>query len=163
MRTFFAGVAGIALAATAGCGIFDDSEWLSLETQMPVSAVDIKTDFIVVNGGRSFVVRHDDMKVRVAPNVRNATVPVEKAGTLKVSFVQTKSATDTIASGEVELPMGEDYEYAVRVHRMPAGMPSGCFGCTGERTFPLRGSEQQSTDVIVVSYVARVPCKDCVY
>jgi hypothetical protein len=46
---------------------------------------------------------------------------------------------------------------------MPAGSNSFCFGCTGTVKFPLRGSEQASTDSLWFYYSAAPLCKGCVY
>jgi hypothetical protein len=146
--------------AVSGCGLFDGDSKLQVESSLPV---EYRTTFTVYNGALQHVFTTDEMALRAVPNYRTRTVMVEKGRSLRVAFVVTRSATDTVSSGELEMPTRDDFEYSIHLQKSPVGEGLTCFGCNGHKEFPLVGSEASSGFAIKVSWSAMKPCRDCVY
>lgn len=86
-----------------------------------------------------------------------------RSGDIRITFIVTKSVTDTIGRGEVTLPITRGHNYSANLFRQPAGLGYGCFGCTGSKRYPLIGSERGSTDTLWLYYTNAEPlCKGCV-
>jgi hypothetical protein len=149
-----------ALATMIGCGLFPEHDLLHLEAQLPVGYA---TTFTVVNGARQEVFAPDDMSLRVPPNVRSRTTVVDEDQSVRVAFVVTSPAGDTLVNDFLELPTGDEFEYAVSLHRKYPGLPSHCFGCDGQRDYPRDPGDTSRDFDIHVTWVARRPCLQCVY
>ena len=95
--------------------------------------------------------------------VSTARVRTGRAGLMLVTVVVTTTPSDTIATGDVTFDLNRGHLYSVNVVRQPAGRGYTCLGCSGYRAFPFRGSEAATTDSLWLYYVAREPCRGCVY
>ena len=91
-------------------------------------------------------------------------IPVRaRSGTIRLQFASIKGVADTIGKGEVLLTIKRGNGYGAFFVRLPAKMPVGCFGCTGELVFPMTGTAAASTDSMHLSYSNSPPlCKGCV-
>ena len=127
-----------AWATMSGCGLFPEHDLLHLEAQLPVG---YETTFTVKNGGR-YVFETDNMSLRVPPNVRSLTTIVDEGKSVRVAFVIT---------------------YAVSLHRGHQAVPFHCLGCDGSRDYPRDPGDTSREFDIHVTWVARRPCKSCVY
>lgn len=92
------------------------------------------------------------------------TIPVSaRSGTIRMQFARIKGPSDTIGKADLSLKITPGFAYSAFFMRLPAGMPSGCFGCNGESKSPMAGSASASTDSMHLSYSSGLPlCKGCV-
>ncbi|MEP6762924.1 MAG: hypothetical protein ABJB66_01375 [Gemmatimonadaceae bacterium] len=88
---------------------------------------------------------------------------VGRRGTVKVTYLYTTVASDTIGLFDVSLVLHDGYEHGISVGRRGQDLPDGCIGCTSTARFPFRGSEKNTTDELVAYIASRTPCNGCVY
>jgi hypothetical protein len=145
-------------------GTDEDTDVLNVNGSIATPA-GARVTAIVEQPGRRTVFTHEQITAKnqngsfVGARVRVAG----RAGSVRVRVIVTTVPSDTIADGEVTLPIDKGNLYSVNIFRQPARMGNTCFGCSGYVTFPFRGSERATTDSLWLYYVARKPCRDCVY
>ena len=92
------------------------------------------------------------------------TIPVlARSGTIRMQFARIKGKADTIGRADLSLKITRGNVYSAFFIRLPAGMPVGCFGCSGELKSPMMGSASASTDSMHLAYSSSPPlCKGCI-
>lgn len=153
-----------ALVASACTSSGEDTDVLTVNGSIS-SPAGAQITAVVEQPGRRSVFTHEEITAKNTNGVfLGARVRVAgRTGTMRVNVTVTTVPSDTIAVGDVTLPIDRGNLYSVIIHRQPARMGNTCFGCDGYKTFPFRGSERATTDSLWLYYVARKPCKDCVY
>lgn len=112
--------------------------------------------------GRLTTVSHEALAQSMVDGVP-VRVRTKTRGTMRVRYLITTSATDTIADLEIPFDLQPGNQYSVSVFRSPANYVNFCFGCTSQTRIPLRGSAQPTTDSLTFYIVNAKPCRGCVY
>jgi hypothetical protein len=152
----------IVLSACNSTG--EDTDVLSVNGSIPTPAA-ARITAVVEQPGRRTVFTHEQITAKNPDGTFvSARVRIQgRTGTMRVAVIVTTVPSDTIATGEVMLPIDKGNVYSVHIYRQPARMGNTCFGCSGYVTLPFGGSERATTDSLWLYYTARKPCGDCVY
>lgn len=149
----------VALIAAA-CGPSDDVSDLHLNARLskPVGAtITARVD----QPGSVQVLSNDELRAPSSGTTAHVSVGIR--GTMKITYLVTTTASDTIGFIEINLGLHRKYVHSVTVTRQPAGSPWLCLGCGSLLKFPFLGSEKATTDSLFVYVTSNVPCKECVY
>ncbi len=155
-------LAGVAMLILLACSSTDDTDFLTVRGAMR-TPVGLQLNARVEQGGRITNLSHADIMRVQSDGQSYARVDVSRSGAMHVVVIAMTSLADTIAIGELEMPLTKGFVYGVTVSREAAGKATFCFGCSGVQKFPLRGSQRNSTDSLWLTMSNAAPCKGCVY
>lgn len=114
---------------------------------------------LIVSDGRSeYEFRNENFKPRDNPTTGPATpiISTPESGNLKMEIsVSTKEEKVTTSTGDIELPLKEDWRHSIQLATGQKGSDpaTGCIGCSGFHAFDFKREGGQSNFLDDTIYV----------